>query len=145
MDVIFEPIYCYAGNENENINDIFNNIQMRMRIILGFLLSKKSQEDQYKIVCEKNNLPESLLKDLNHWQKSNVIFTTEEFSSLSSDLGGPDIVDILGMPNLCAFDKEKILKKFKKIENYSFDPALAFITLATLDKIDILAKEKRKL
>lgn len=130
----FDPILCFARSEDQTPDEVFDMIQERMKTLLGNVIS--GRESNVVGMCDGDEFEE-----LKNWNRGKAALSTNDFYRLGGGYG-LEVADVLGKPKIAERDRQEILSQFEK-NGTQLDAAIAYVTLATMDRIDEMAKERK--
>jgi hypothetical protein len=128
-----DPLLYFARKKNQSVNQVFDEIQCRIRTLVGFRLSRMSKQEVDMLV-ELRGIDPMLAIELLHWQRSNVMMTIADFDNFAPALS-LSMVDVMGEPNISDAARAKLQKSLDKSEG-GIDPVRAYVFLSALRRID---------
>jgi len=128
-----DPLLYFARKKNQSVNQVFDEIQCRIRTLVGFRLSRMSKQEVDMLV-ELRGIDPMLAIELLHWQRSNVMMTIADFDNFAPALS-LSMVDVMGEPNISDAARAQLQKSLDKSEG-GIDPVRAYVFLSALRRID---------
>jgi hypothetical protein len=138
----FEPILCFAINQHQTPEEVFEMLQHRMVTMLGYEyyrngISLINWKPDHDATLEEMEL-------IVNWYETDPAFKVEDFDRLGECVN-LSIADVLGQPRIEPSDRRAIEKSFMGNDNDDpdfIDPVVTFVVLSALEKIDELAEQK---
>jgi hypothetical protein len=140
MEKQFDPILCFARKPGQEARQVFDDIQDRIRTLIGAGLSKMSPDDVAGL-AEAGDIPAYIMEGLKDWQRSDVVLTAEEFEKFAFTLD-LSMSDVLGTPEITDGDR-KVLQKSLPHPEGGLDPVKVYVLFSVIDRIDEMVMERR--
>ena len=135
----FDPILCFARDESQTPDEVFDMLQERMMTLLGKTYSDKGV-GSFRWVPD-GVASQDELAAIADWQASSMILATEDFDRLGGKFG-LSMADVLGRPRIPKAYQDAVRRKVR-IKGSCLDPVVSFVTLAAFDQIDEMARQRK--
>ena len=138
----FDPILCFARNDHQTVDEVFDMLQERMMTLLG-----KVYIDNGVGICyfvDESQASKEEIATILDWQTSSILLSPGDFERMGGDFG-LTMLDVLGHPKISDAIKKVIASKFKPQGDGTIDPVQALVTFAAFDKIDEMVKERKSI
>ena len=103
----FDPLRCFV-KPGQTAEELFDDIQERMKTMIGVGLSKLKPEE-IQLLVKSNDIAPTLISELAHWQQSGVLINSEDFDKFACVLS-ISISDVLGYPKVTE-EQKKLLQE----------------------------------
>lgn len=131
----FEPLLCFARNNHQTPDEVFDMLQERMITMLGYAYQKRqttSASDATSIEMPR----------LTQWRRGQALLNVKEFDKIGEPIG-LSIADVLGFPNIDPACRKSIEQQINVSTHHGLDYVAAYVTIAALDSIDLMVAQRR--